>query len=51
MRRAEFFRTELEQFLLLARENNMDPLSIKGSFAGAIGIPFHHSPQRFRPSL
>ena len=37
--RAEFFRTELEQFLLLARENNMDPLSIKGSFAGAIGIP------------
>ena len=38
-RRAEFFRTELEQFLLLARENNMDPLSIKGSFAGAIGIP------------
>ena len=38
-RRADFFRTELEQFLLLARENGMDPLSIKGSFAGAIGIP------------
>jgi membrane-bound lytic murein transglycosylase B len=38
-RRAEFFRTELEQFLLLARENNMNPLAIKGSFAGAIGIP------------
>lgn len=38
-RRADFFRTELEQFLLLARENNTDPLSIKGSFAGAIGIP------------
>jgi membrane-bound lytic murein transglycosylase B len=38
-RRADFFRTELEQFLLLARENNMDPLSMKGSFAGAIGIP------------
>lgn len=37
--RAEFFRTELEQFLLLARENKMEPLSIKGSFAGAIGIP------------
>lgn len=37
--RAEFFRTELEQFLLLARENRMDPRSIKGSFAGAIGIP------------
>ncbi len=38
-RRAEFFREELEQFLLLARENQMDPLAIKGSFAGAIGIP------------
>ena len=38
-RRADFFRTELEQFLLLARENNMDPLEMRGSFAGAIGIP------------
>lgn len=38
-RRAEFFRTELEQFLLLARENQLDPLTVKGSFAGAIGIP------------
>ena len=38
-RRADFFRTELEQFLLLARENDMSPLAIKGSFAGAIGIP------------
>jgi len=38
-RRAEFFRTELEQFLLLARENDMDPLQVRGSFAGAIGIP------------
>lgn len=38
-RRAEFFRTELEQFLLLARENHLEPLSVKGSFAGAIGIP------------
>lgn len=38
-RRAEFFRTELEQFLLLARENQLDPLAVKGSFAGAIGIP------------
>ncbi len=37
--RAEFFRTELEQFLLLARENKLDPLAVKGSFAGAIGIP------------
>ncbi|WP_301277069.1 lytic murein transglycosylase B [Dechloromonas sp.] len=38
-RRADFFRTELEQFLLLTRENNQSPLAIKGSFAGAIGIP------------
>jgi membrane-bound lytic murein transglycosylase B len=38
-RRAEFFRTELEQFLLLTRENQLDPLAVRGSFAGAIGIP------------
>lgn len=37
--RAEFFRTELEQLLLLSRENNLDPLTIRGSYAGAIGIP------------
>jgi membrane-bound lytic murein transglycosylase B len=45
--RAEFFRGELEQFLLLARENGVSPLSIKGSYAGAIGIPqFMPSSQR-----
>ena len=38
-RRADFFREELEQFLLLSRENSMDPMTVKGSFAGAIGIP------------
>ncbi len=37
--RADFFRDELEQFLLLARENGVNPLTIKGSYAGAIGIP------------
>jgi len=37
--RAEFFRGELEQFLLLCREQNWNPLSIKGSFAGAMGLP------------
>lgn len=37
--RAAFFRGELEQFLLLARENRLDPLAVKGSYAGAIGIP------------
>jgi membrane-bound lytic murein transglycosylase B len=45
--RADFFRSELEQFLLLARENGVSPLSIKGSYAGAIGIPqFMPSSQR-----
>ncbi len=38
-RRAAFFKEELEQFLLLAREQNWPVLSIKGSFAGAIGYP------------
>lgn len=38
-RRAEFFLGELEQFLLLARESGRDVFSIKGSYAGAIGIP------------
>lgn len=38
-RRAAFFRGELEQFLLLARENGLALGSVKGSFAGAIGIP------------
>ncbi len=37
--RADFFRAELEQLLLLARENGISPLDIKGSYAGAIGIP------------
>ncbi len=37
-RRAEFFRGELEQYLLLARESGFDPLSLKGSYAGAMGL-------------
>jgi membrane-bound lytic murein transglycosylase B len=37
--RAPFFRRELEQFLLLARESGVPPLDYKGSYAGAIGIP------------
>ncbi len=45
--RADFFRGELEQFLLLARENGVSPLAITGSYAGAIGIPqFMPSSQR-----
>lgn len=38
-RRAPFFRKELGQFLLLTREQKLDPLSITGSYAGAIGVP------------
>jgi len=37
--RATYFRSEMEQFLLLTRENGLDPLVVKGSFAGAIGMP------------
>ena len=37
-RRGEYFRQELEQLLLLARENGMDPAAYRGSFAGALGI-------------
>lgn len=37
--RAKFFRDELEQFLLLTRDFNMDPLTVKGSYAGAMGAP------------
>jgi membrane-bound lytic murein transglycosylase B len=36
--RAGFFRRELEEFLLLAREQKLDPRSVRGSYAGAIGI-------------
>src|SRR5436190_8164329 len=37
--RAEFFRGELGEFLLLAREAPLDAASVRGSYAGAIGIP------------
>jgi len=35
--RQKFFRSELGEFLLLANEENLDPLTIKGSYAGAMG--------------
>jgi len=38
-RRADFFREELENYLLLAKEQKFGLLDIKGSYAGAIGIP------------
>ena len=37
--RASFFRGELENYLVYARKLRLDVLSVKGSYAGAIGIP------------
>jgi membrane-bound lytic murein transglycosylase B len=37
--RSDFFRKELEEFLLLMEELGVDPFSIKGSYAGAMGVP------------
>ena len=34
-----YFREELKQFLLLAKENQLDPLTATGSYAGAMGAP------------
>ena len=38
-KRAEFFRSELENYLLFVREHDIDVFSVRGSYAGAIGIP------------
>jgi len=46
-RRGPFFRSELEQFLLMAREESLDPLGPQGSYAGAMGIP-QFMPSSFR---
>ena len=45
--RSTFFRGELEQFLLMAREEALDPLLPAGSYAGAMGIP-QFMPSSFR---
>ena len=37
--RSAFFRDELAQFLLLCQQEGRDPLTVKGSFAGAMGLP------------
>jgi len=36
--RSKFFRSELEHFLLLTREENRSPLNAVGSYAGAMGL-------------
>ena len=38
-RRAPLYREELAQFLLLCREQGIDPVAPRGSYAGAIGLP------------
>jgi membrane-bound lytic murein transglycosylase B len=45
--RASFFRSELENFLQLARDEGVDPAVLKGSYAGAMGIP-QFMPSSFR---
>ncbi len=37
--RSSYFRAELEQFLLLAREEQVDVATVLGSYAGAMGRP------------
>ncbi|NNL07085.1 MAG: lytic murein transglycosylase B [Gammaproteobacteria bacterium] len=37
--RSPFFRSELEQFLLLTREEDVDVNNVRGSYAGAMGMP------------
>lgn len=38
-KRSSFFSRELEQLLLLAKEQNLDPKALMGSYAGAMGMP------------
>jgi membrane-bound lytic murein transglycosylase B len=37
--RREFFQAELEQFLSLTSRTSTDPMTLRGSFAGAMGLP------------
>ncbi|ALA23864.1 lytic murein transglycosylase [Piscirickettsia salmonis] len=38
-RRSEFFKRELTEFLLLMRDQKMNPMQVQGSYAGALGLP------------
>ncbi|WP_018149900.1 lytic murein transglycosylase B [Leeia oryzae] len=38
-RRADYYKGELEAFLILARDEKLDPASFKSSYAGALGLP------------
>jgi len=46
-RRAEYFKGELEAFLLMVREEGMDPFQPVGSYAGAMGLA-QFMPSSFR---
>ena len=46
-RRGAFFQKELGEFLQLAQQENRDPFSFTGSFAGAMGMP-QFIPSSFR---
>jgi membrane-bound lytic murein transglycosylase B len=37
--RSPFFRDELENFFLLCQREGADPLTVRGSYAGAMGMP------------
>ena len=37
--RSKFFTTQLKEFLILVREQKLDPYELTGSYAGAMGIP------------
>jgi membrane-bound lytic murein transglycosylase B len=37
--RGNFFRSELESYLLLSRDGNLDVFAMRGSYAGAMGLP------------
>ncbi|MDO9105860.1 MAG: lytic murein transglycosylase B [Methylovulum sp.] len=45
--RSAFFQGELENYLLLCRDEQIDPLELKGSYAGAMGMP-QFMPSSFR---
>jgi membrane-bound lytic murein transglycosylase B len=45
--REKYFRSELAEFLVLTRENQLDPLAVRGSYAGALGVP-QFMPSQYR---
>ena len=43
----KYFRSQLQHLLLMSREFDLDPLSLTGSYAGAMGIP-QFMPESYR---